>query len=185
MNAKSMKRTLTPKEFVIAGLLNEAPAHGYELEQKIRERGMRNWTSIGFSSIYHVLNTMKKSGYVSQSSRQAKGKLQQIYALTDSGREILMNQIRHSLVTVGKESVDFDVAISNTPGLPPDEVKDLLLKRIQNLENAVADLKIIKQKKLISGAPDMPAITILFDRPIAFMEAEIRLLETYLPKFEA
>jgi DNA-binding PadR family transcriptional regulator len=35
----------------LLGLLAEKPRHGYELEEVIIARGMRDWTEIGFSSI--------------------------------------------------------------------------------------------------------------------------------------
>ena len=46
-----MPAALTPAELTILGLLEEQPRHGYELEQVIEERGIRQWTALGFSSI--------------------------------------------------------------------------------------------------------------------------------------
>jgi len=34
-----MDRILSPKEFVIAGLLNEGPSHGYEIEKRSKAEG--------------------------------------------------------------------------------------------------------------------------------------------------
>jgi hypothetical protein len=45
----------------VLGLLAEMPRHGYQLEQVIDDRGMREWTEIGFSSIYFVLNNVLPS----------------------------------------------------------------------------------------------------------------------------
>ena len=39
---------MTHAEFAILSLIAEAPRHGYEIEQTIEQRGMRDWTEIGF-----------------------------------------------------------------------------------------------------------------------------------------
>nr|MBA3799931.1 PadR family transcriptional regulator [Geodermatophilaceae bacterium] len=44
---------LTPSELTVLGLIVERPRHGYDLEQVIEQRGIRQWTDIGFSSIYY------------------------------------------------------------------------------------------------------------------------------------
>ncbi|MGD8625667.1 MAG: helix-turn-helix transcriptional regulator, partial [Anaerolineae bacterium] len=46
---------MTNAELAILTLVAEAPHHGYEIEQIIQERGMREWTEVGFSSIYYLL----------------------------------------------------------------------------------------------------------------------------------
>lgn len=55
---------LTPAELTILGLVLEKPSHGYELEQLIELRGIRNWTELGFSSIYYLLGRLEKRGLV-------------------------------------------------------------------------------------------------------------------------
>ena len=50
---------MTNAEFAILSLIVEQPRHGYEIEQVIEERGMRNWTEVGFSSIYYILNKLE------------------------------------------------------------------------------------------------------------------------------
>ncbi len=51
---------MTPAELAILSLLAEQPRHGYGIEQVIDERGMREWTAIGFSSIYYLLNKLEQ-----------------------------------------------------------------------------------------------------------------------------
>ena len=42
---------MTPAELAVLGLIVEQPRHGYEIEKVIEDRGMREWTEIGFSTI--------------------------------------------------------------------------------------------------------------------------------------
>ena len=55
---------LTDAELLVLGLVVEMPRHGYELELVIELRGMREWTQIGFSSIYFVLGKLERLGLV-------------------------------------------------------------------------------------------------------------------------
>ena len=47
-------------EAAILGLLCERPQYGYEIEKIIEKRNMRNWTEIGFSSIYYILKKLEE-----------------------------------------------------------------------------------------------------------------------------
>ena len=53
---------LSLNEFTILGLVSESkePISGSDLERVIKAREMRNWTTIGKSSVYHSLKKLKK-----------------------------------------------------------------------------------------------------------------------------
>ena len=55
---------MTNAELAILSLIAEQPRHGYDIEQIIEARGMREWTEIGFSSIYYLPNKLEKAGLV-------------------------------------------------------------------------------------------------------------------------
>ena len=50
---------ITNSELALLGLLMESPMHGYQIEQIIEDRGMREWTTIDLSSIYYLLHKMR------------------------------------------------------------------------------------------------------------------------------
>lgn len=90
---------LTDTELLILGLVAEMPRHGYELEQVIEQRGMREWTQIGFSSIYYVLGKLENKGLmVAEKPTNAKAKKK--YGITREGREALVKQTLASLKSV-------------------------------------------------------------------------------------
>ena len=80
---------------VLSRLVAEMPRHGYQLEQVIEERGMREWTQIGFSSIYFVLGKLKKMGLVT-AKRPAGAKAKKAFAITDMGLEAPCSLNRNS-----------------------------------------------------------------------------------------
>ena len=83
--------SLTDSELLVLGLVAEMPRHGYELEQIIELRGMREWTQIGFSSIYFVLGKLEKKGLI-VARQPEKAKTKKSYTITDIGHEILVSQ---------------------------------------------------------------------------------------------
>src|SRR5512134_3281584 len=96
MPATAKKSTsCTDADLLLLGLVAEMPRHGYELDQVIEERGMREWTRIGFSSIYFVLGKLQKLGLVS--AKRPKGanvgtKARKVYSVTPGGRQALETQ---------------------------------------------------------------------------------------------
>ena len=69
-----MDRLLTNAELAVLGLIVERDMHGYEIEAVIQERGMRNWTEIGFSSIYHILGHLEREGLIGSRTEAAPGR---------------------------------------------------------------------------------------------------------------
>ncbi len=89
----------TDSELLLLGLVAEMPRHGYELEQVIESRAMREWTQIGFSSIYFVLGKLEKVGFVA-AEKQAGPKSRKTYSITSAGREALAVQTLDALQSV-------------------------------------------------------------------------------------
>src|SRR3989304_5788294 len=63
-------------DLAVLGLLMEQPRHGYQIEQVIQERNMRDWTEIGFSSIYAILGRLLKQGHLQAPLRRLQARLQ-------------------------------------------------------------------------------------------------------------
>ena len=83
-----MVAELTPTELTLLGLLVEKPRHGYELDEVISARGMREWTEIGFSSIYYLLGRLRDRGLITEidTPRPVRGKSRKVYGPTAEGR---------------------------------------------------------------------------------------------------
>ena len=92
-------KELTDSEFLVLGLVAEMPRHGYELEQVIEERSMREWTQIGFSSIYYVLGKLEKKGLI-QANTPASAKAKKSYEMTSKGQETLVDQTLTTLKSI-------------------------------------------------------------------------------------
>ena len=86
------------KEIALLGLLTAGPKYGYQLENDIEARGMREWTEIGFSSIYYLLNKSEARGWVvSTLGESSKGPVRKLYALTEGGWGQLRQEVARLL----------------------------------------------------------------------------------------
>ena len=76
-------------KYVILDLLQERPAHGYELIRALEER-FRGFYSPSPGSVYPTLQLLEDLGYVSATQRDGK----KVYSITDEGRKFLKENKR-------------------------------------------------------------------------------------------
>lgn len=165
-----MTEKLTPAEFAILGLVAEAPRHGYEIEQVIAERGMRDWTEIAFSSIYFLLAGLKRRGLIAP--QPAAGTRRKVFAATGEGRAALADAVGSALERPEPFRSPFLVALANWPAVGGEKGRAALGERVRMLAAAIADLEA-------RAAHPMPGhAAALFDYSLALMRAELAWLRT-------
>ncbi|MHA1723663.1 MAG: PadR family transcriptional regulator [Promethearchaeota archaeon] len=84
---------LNHREFALLVLISEEPSYPYEINKKIDERGMRNWTKIGTTSIYSNLNNLEESGFVKSYNKNHENRMRSIYHITEKGWETLKEKL--------------------------------------------------------------------------------------------
>ena len=124
------KSGLTDSELLLLGLVAEMPRHGYELELVIEERGMREWTQIGFSSIYFVLGKLEKAGLV-LAETPAGSKARKTYSLTSLGRETLVAQALELLGSFRPTYSSALLGMVHWPLMPRTDALAALRNRLQ------------------------------------------------------
>ncbi len=163
--------------FVVLGLVAEHPCHGKDIDERIEERGMRNWTAIGKSSIYGVLKSLKEKGFVESWVEEEDNRIVKMYKVTVLGRELLKKKIYNVLNDfVGKNDVDFYVAFQDLPYLTPEE-------RITVLTNSIGKIRIHKREleDMLEENSKLPLnVRGLFVHPIKILETDIEFLEWVL-----
>lgn len=189
----------TNTELAILGLVAEGPRHGYQIEQDIEQRGMRNWTEIGFSSIYYILNKLEKAGWLvsalselalsveppealdTQPAPRAGGPARRVYQVTGEGRAALREAVRRRLAEPRPRSGDFELALANLPVLAPEEARAALEIQRSALRTRLERL-IDKWAADQAAAPgDLPPhVNALFDHSLAMIRAELKWLNRYL-----
>ena len=91
--SSEIKYELNHREFVVLGLISEFPSHAYSINQRIDNRGMREWTNIGKSSIYSDLNNLEKIGLVNFYREEVDSRIRKVYQITSAGSQILKNRV--------------------------------------------------------------------------------------------
>lgn len=165
-----MKR-LTDAELLLLGLVAEMPRHGYELEQVIRQRGMREWTRIGFSSIYFVLGKLQNLGLVT-AKRPAGAKrgtrARKVYSVTPAGRRALAAQTLAALRDVRPAYSSVLLGMIHWPALRRGPALEALQARREAIEAELARLSAIQVEQ--QPLPDY--VDALFEHSLGQLRAE-------------
>ncbi len=183
-------KLLTDAELLLLGLVAEMPRHGYELDQVIQQRGMRQWTQIGFSSIYFVLGKLRKLGLVTarkpltrrtgfacrrfatvprSGTRRVKGpKARKVYGITSAGRRALASQTIDALRDVRPVYSSVLLGMINWAALKREEALEALRTRGKSIEAELARLGAIQVEQ--QPLPDY--VEALFDYSLGQLRAE-------------
>ncbi len=105
-------KSISNSAVIVLGLLAETPAHPYDLNKKLDERGYRNWTSIGFSSIYSILRGLEKEGLVEVREEVVESRTRTIYLLTPLGRSSLVAEVTRILIHPARPIAEWDLGIA-------------------------------------------------------------------------
>ncbi|WP_117208034.1 GyrI-like domain-containing protein [Allorhizocola rhizosphaerae] len=168
---------MTPSELVLLGLLAERPRHGYELEEVITARGMREWTEIGFSSIYYVLGKLRERGLVSETAApSARGKPRKVYEPTPAGLRELAKAAEAAVAQLRPVYPALLVGLANEPSIPRARLVAALQTRLHAIDERLAAVRAAATAQ--PGVPDF--VTAIFDYSLGQLEAEKRWLENYL-----
>src|SRR5262245_15635357 len=162
---------LTDAELLLLGLVAEMPCHGYELDQVIEKRCMREWTRIGFSSIYFVLGKLQKLGLVTAkkpAGASASTKARKVYSVTPAGRGTLAAQTVTALRDVQPAYSSVLLGMINWPALKHERAVEALETRSQAIEAELARLDAIQVEQ--QPLPDY--VEALFDYSLGQLRAE-------------
>lgn len=130
---------LTNAAFAVLGLVAEKPRHGYALEQVIHERGMRDWTEIGFSSIYFVLEKLQKAGLV-VAEKPAGAKARKIFSVTPEGEAALVARTLDAIAAPQPTYPSILLGLANWPVLSSGVAMTALADREQAIGKILADV---------------------------------------------
>ena len=112
----------TNAELVILSLVAEKSRHGYEIEQVIEERGMREWTEVGFSSIYYLLKKLEKEGLIEGQLEEAeRGPARKVFHITQTGIKVRKAALLEALSVPWQSYPPLMLGLGNLPAIPLDE----------------------------------------------------------------
>ncbi|MEU8344601.1 PadR family transcriptional regulator [Spirillospora sp. NPDC048832] len=172
-----MAAELTPAELTLLGLLLEKPRHGYELDEVISARGMREWTEIGFSSIYYLLARLRDRGLIAEvdAERPARGKTRRVYGPTAEGRRACAEAAEAAVAELRPVYPPVLIGLANQPAIPPERLRAALDRRAAALAEKIAAIGATRDDQ-----PWMPPFArAVFDYTLGQLTAEQRWLDAY------
>ncbi|MFJ9576419.1 GyrI-like domain-containing protein [Streptomyces sp. NPDC101191] len=172
-----MNPGLSAAELTLLGLLVEQPRHGYELEAVISERGMREWTEIGFSSIYYLLTKLRERGLITQTeaSRSGSAKARKVYAATPEGRQACAAAAEEAIADLHPLFPRVLVGLANQPAVDHER----LLAALDQRTHAVAE-RMERVREAASREERAPGfVHAIFDYTLSQLSAEQAWLARY------
>lgn len=138
-----------PLALAVLATLSEEPMHPYRVTTTLRERGKEHSIRLNWGSLYSVFSSLEKHGLIEAThAERAGGRPERtVYAITDAGRAKATGWLRQILETPAKEYPDFEAGLSLVMMLDPDDVRQLLRRRLELLDARIAH---------VAEAMDMP-----------------------------
>lgn len=173
---------MTNAEFAVLSLVLELPRHGYEIERIIEERGMREWTEIGFSSIYYLLTKLEKDGFIEgRAERQAgRGPARKVYYITTAGKDACGKETLEVLSTPHRCYAPILSGLANFSGVEINMAVDALKKYRDGLSERLAHIRGRREEQ--RPLPDL--VDAMFDYSFTMIKAEKKWIERFINKLE-
>lgn len=175
---------MTDAELTILSLLAEAPRYGHEIQQLIEDRGLREWISVGFSSVFYILNKLEKQQMISAELRPAKNNPpRKYYQITEAGQGILQTRIADLLRAPRAFGSGFELGLANLHILQPIQVYRTLTHHYSDLQYQYEVIKQSWEQQLKENNLEHH-IRALYTHSITIMEADLAWLGDFLEDWQ-
>ena len=177
---------MTDAELTILSLVAEGPHYGYEIQQIIDDRGLREWLTIGFSSVYYILNKLERQKMLSSTLHsEGRGPARKIYEMTEAGHGVLQTAIANLLRQPRALGSGFELGLANLYALKPVQVYRVLRHHRDDLQNQLVLVEQSWQRHQEDDTNDTADhIIALYTHSIALMKAELSWMETFIDDWE-
>ena len=121
-------------ELALLSILGEKPRHAYDLEKVIEDRNIRNWTDLGFSSIYRILTNLEKKGLLKGkiTPPEGRGPARKVYQLTEKGKFAWQKSVLSHLANPDRKYSSFLLALDNLAQIPKEDALFALKKYLND-----------------------------------------------------
>jgi DNA-binding PadR family transcriptional regulator len=143
---------------------------------------MREWTEIGFSSIYYLLGKLRDRGLIAEvdedtgAAGRRQGKARKTFAPTADGKRACARAAETAVAELRPVFPPLLVGLANQPVIPPRKLRAALTRRAAALADKIAEVR--GAAAAAAGAPDF--VRAIFDYSLGQLEAEQRWLAAYL-----
>jgi DNA-binding PadR family transcriptional regulator len=169
---------LSNTETALLVLLSEGPAHPYQLDKKIADRSMDEWSELSRSTIYKTLARLEAKGLArSEGALTERNVGRRTYSLTEDGKRSLVESLTEFLSKPERSVWRIDLATSHLDLLEPAAVEAAFNSYARELESLVACYGRLEEYLASNACP--PWAMALARRPQALYRAELAWLAEY------
>jgi len=161
----------------------QRPMHRYEMASVMRARGKDRDMDIKWGSLYTVVQNLERNGYLETIgvTRQGARPERTVYQITDAGRDELIAWTRELIAEPEAEQTRFVAGLSVLAVLNPQDVVELLRRRLERLTQSVDSLTA-----LLETASNVPRLFLVEDEyRIAMTRAEADWVRSLLDELTA
>jgi DNA-binding PadR family transcriptional regulator len=163
-------------------LLTERPMYPYEMASELRGRGKDQSIKINWGSFYTVVQNLEKYGFIEAVNvgREGRQPERTTYQITGAGLAELKDWLRELLSVPEREYTRFEAALGEAAVLPPDEVTDLLRRRLEALDATIAE----HQEGMKTWGAGLPRLFLIeSEYHLALRQAEAEWVRGLLEEF--
>src|SRR6185437_4904755 len=174
-----------PLALAVLVCLYEKPMHPYEVAQTLRSRAKQESVRLNYGSLYAVVESLEKNGFVKATGTVQEGKRPQrtIYAITDAGATEMTDWLTELVGTPMKEYPAFMAGLSFLPALDPDDALAALRRRAEMLTVKIVALRGVEQAARDAGLPRIFGLEAEFEEQL--LVAEQKFVRTLAEEMEA
>ncbi|NED99445.1 PadR family transcriptional regulator [Phytoactinopolyspora halotolerans] len=179
------RRLNNPLALAVLTLLVERPMHPYEMSSTLKERSKQESIKLNYGSLYSVIESLLKRGLieVQQTTREGKRPERTVYAVTDEGRDVMVDWLSELLSTPAKEFPQFEAGLSLMPALGVDQAIALLERRLDQLRRQhEVGRRMLRQASEL-GLPRL--FSIEHEYELALQTAEIEFVDELLDELKS
>lgn len=170
-------------ELALLSIIAEGPIYGHAIQDIIAERGLRDWTNIGTSSMYYVLEKLERQGLLdSAGDSQSTGPARRQYRITPAGYGVLQTAVADLLSSPRENADGLELGLANLHVLRPSQIRLALHTYRQDLMTHLAQTREQAQQL----ADDTPFhVQEIFAHRAAMLEAELDWIAAFIDRWEA
>jgi DNA-binding PadR family transcriptional regulator len=147
----------------------------------IEERGMREWTEVGFSSIYYLLKKLEREDLIEGQLQEAeRGPARKVYHITPAGREALRAGVLDALSVPRRCYPPLLLGLTNLPSIPHAETLAALRQYHDALTSRLEHIQATRERQ----RPLPHSVDAMFDYSITMIEVELTWIEKLIKQME-
>jgi DNA-binding PadR family transcriptional regulator len=167
-----------PNDLTVLGLLAGEPLHPYEMARRMQEWHIEEFTGSRRSALYHAVGRLLRAGHIEELQRGRDGARPErtTYAITDAGRQHLLELLREMISTPERELPSFAAGLTFMSRLEPADAAEQLERRAERLRAEVDALEDVARTSIPADLPRVYAIE--HEHVLAMRRAELAWVES-------